>query len=133
MGVAAFNVVSSLVMIVNERRSDVAILRTIGGRASLIVVSFVVLGLVITGSGVGLGLALGWGLGALTEDGFVWLQDALGRRLMDEYFVHSLPVQFVAGDVVRVAATALGLGVLATLWPAWRASRVNPAEVLRHE
>ena len=133
VGVAAFNVVSSLVMIVNERRSDVAILRTIGARASLIVVSFVVLGLVITGFGVGLGLALGWGLGALTEDGFVWLQDALGRRLMDEYFVHSLPVQFATGDVVRVAATALGLGVLATLWPAWRASRVNPAEVLRHE
>ena len=133
VAVAAFNLVSSLVMIVNERRSDVAILRTIGGRSGLVVVAFVVLGGVISGVGVTLGLGLGWALGALTEDGYAWLEAALDMELMGEYFVHELPVEFVLADAVRVGATALGLGVLATLFPAWRASRVHPAEVLRHE
>ena len=133
VAVAAFNLVSSLVMIVNERRSDVAILRTIGGRSGLVVLAFVVLGTVISSVGVTLGLLLGWALGALTEGGYAWLEAALGMELMGEYFVHALPVEFAAADAARVAATALGLGVLATLFPAWRASRVHPAEVLRHE
>ena len=133
VGVAAFNLVSSLVMIVHERRSDIAILRTIGGRSGLIVVAFVVLGALISSLGVALGLVLGWVLAALTEDGYAWLEAAAGMELMGEYFVRHLPVEFAVADVVRVAATALGLGVLATLFPAWRASRVHPAEVLRHE
>ena len=133
VAVAAFNLVSSLVMIVNERRSDVAILRTMGGRSGLIVVAFVVLGVAISALGVALGLLLGLGLGALTEDGYAWIEGVAGIELMGEYFVHHLPVEFAPADIVRVAVTALGLGALATLFPAWRASRVQPAEVLRHE
>ena len=133
VAVAAFNLVSSLVMIVNERRSDVAILRTMGGRTALIVVAFVVLGVAISALGVALGLLLGLGLGALTEDGYAWIEGVAGIELMGEYFVHHLPVEFAPADIVRVAVTALGLGALATLFPAWRASRVQPAEVLRHE
>ena len=133
VAVAAFNVVSSLVMIVNERSSDVAILRTLGAHSSLVVGVFIVLGLLVSLVGVGLGLALGWGLGTLTEDGYRWAQEAWDIDLMGEYFVHELPVEFAAADVVRVFATACGLSLAATLYPAWRAARLNPAEVLRHE
>ncbi len=133
VAVAAFNVVSSLVMIVNERRSDVAILRTLGARSTLIVGVFIVLGLLVSLTGVGLGLVFGLGLGALTEDGYRWAQEAWNIDLMGEYFVHRLPVEFAAGDTARVAATACGLSLIATLYPAWRAGRLNPAEVLRHE
>ncbi len=133
VAVATFNVVSSLVMIVNERRSDVAILRTLGAHSSLIVGVFIVLGLLVSLLGVGLGLVLGLGLGALTEDGYRWAQETWNIDLMGEYFVHKLPVEFAAADVARVAATACGLGLAATLYPAWHAGRLNPAEVLRHE
>lgn len=133
VAVAAFNVVSSLVMIVNERSSDVAILRTLGAHSTLIVGVFIVLGLLVSLLGVGLGLALGFGLGVLTEDGYRWAQEAWNLDLMGEYFVHRLPVQFAAADIARVAATACGLSLAATLYPAWHAGRLNPAEVLRHE
>ena len=133
VAVAAFNVVSSLVMIVNERRSDVAILRTLGADSSLIVGVFLVLGLLVSLLGVGLGLVLGLGLGALTEDGYRWAQEAWNLDLMGEYFVHRLPVEFAAADIGRVAATACGLSLAAALYPAWHAGRLNPAEVLRHE
>ena len=133
VAVAAFNVVSSLVMIVNERRSDVAILRTLGANSSLIVGVFIVLGLLVSLLGVGLGLVLGLGLGALTEDGYRWAQETWNLDLMGEYFVHRLPVEFAAVDIGRVAATACGLSLAAALYPAWHAGRLNPAEVLRHE
>ncbi|MDE0224252.1 MAG: FtsX-like permease family protein [Gammaproteobacteria bacterium] len=133
VAVAAFNVVSGLVMIVNERRADVAILRTLGARSGLIVGVFVVLGLMVSLAGVGLGLVLGLGLGTLTEDGYRWAQETWNIDLMGEYFVHQLPVEFAVSDVVRVLATACGLSLLATLYPAWRAGRLRPAEVLRHE
>ena len=133
VAVAAFNVVSSLVMIVNERRSDVAILRTLGAHSSLIVGVFVVLGLLVSLAGVGLGLLFGLGLGALTEEGYRWAQETWNIDLMGEYFVHKLPVEFAAADIARVAATACGLSLAATLYPAWRAGRMNPAEILRHE
>ena len=133
VAVAAFNVVSSLVMIVNERRSDVAILRTLGANSRLIVGVFIVLGLLVSLLGVGLGLVLGLGLGALTEDGYRWAQETWNLDLMGEYFVHRLPVEFAASDIGRVAATACGLSLAAALYPAWHAGRLNPAEVLRHE
>ena len=133
VAVAAFNVVSSLVMIVNERRSDVAILRTLGADSTLIVGVFIVLGLLVSLVGVGLGLILGLGLGALTEDGYRWAQETWNVDLMGEYFVHTLPVEFAASDILRVLATACGLSLAATLYPAWRAGRLRPAEVLSHE
>ena len=133
VAVAAFNVVSSLVMIVNERRSDVAILRTLGGRTPLIVGVFMVLGFLVTSVGAALGLLLGLALGIVAEHGYGWAQAAWGRNLMSQYLVHRLPVEFAAGDAIRVALTAAALGLLATFYPAWRAARVNPALVLRHE
>lgn len=133
VAVAAFNLVSSLVMVVNERRGDIAMLRTMGGRSSTTVTTFGVLGLVIAGIGVALGVAGGLFFGLVAEAGFPWLEGVLGRRLMDEYLITTLPVAFAPGDIVRIVATALGLCLLATLLPAWRAARLNPADVLRHE
>ncbi|MCY3839054.1 MAG: ABC transporter permease [Gammaproteobacteria bacterium] len=133
VAVAAFNLVSSLVMIVNERRGDIAILRTMGSRSGLAVGAFVVVGTVIAVVGIGLGVGAGIGLGTVAEAGFPWLEDLFGTPLMGEYLITSLPVEYAVADVARVVVTALVLGLAATLFPAWRASRLNPAEVLQHE
>jgi lipoprotein-releasing system permease protein len=133
VAVAAFNLVSSLVMVVNERRGDIAMLRTMGAGTGLSVGAFLTLGVAIAFAGVALGIGAGLGLGAIAEFGFLWLEDALGTRLMGEYFIDELPVAFAPGDIVRVGATAMALCLLATMLPAWRASRLQPALVLRHE
>ena len=133
IAVAAFNLVSSLVMVVNERRGDIAMLRTMGSPLSLTVTAFAVLGLAIAGVGVALGVAGGLALGVVAEAGFPWLEAVLGVPLMGEYLITTLPVAFAAEDVVRVVGTALALCLLATLLPAWRVAHLNPAEVLRHE
>lgn len=133
VAVAAFNLVSSLVMIVNERRGDVAMLRTLGSSAALVVGAFVVLGVAIAAAGIGIGIAAGFALGALAEAGFPWLENALGTSLMGEYLITRLPMRFTLADVGQVAATALALCLAATIFPAWRAARLNPAEVLQHE
>ena len=133
VAVAAFNLVSSLVMIVNERRGDIAILRTMGSRSGLVVGAFLVVGTVIAVVGIGLGVGAGIGLGVVAEVGFPWLEDLLGTRLMGEYLINALPVEYAAADVARVAGTAFVLGLAATLFPAWRAARLNPADLLQHE
>ena len=133
VAVAAFNLVSSLVMIVNERRGDVAMLRTIGSRAGLVLGAFVVLGVSIAAVGVGLGIGAGLLLGAVAEAGFPWLERVLGTSLMGEYLVTRLPMRFVLADIGNVAATALALCLAATIFPAWRATRLQPAQVLAHE
>ena len=133
VAVAAFNLVSGLVMVVTERQGDVAMLRTIGAQTGLIVGAFVVLGAVIAVLGIGLGVAGGYGLGALAEVGFPWLERALDTPLMGEYLVDALPVRFAGADLARVVATALALCLAATVFPAWRAARLRPADVLAHE
>lgn len=133
VAVAAFNLVSSLVMIVNERRGDVAMLRTLGSSAGLLVGAFVTLGAVIAAVGIGAGIAAGLALGVLAEAGFPWLERALGTSLMGEYLITRLPMRFTSVDIGQVAATALALCLAATVVPAWRAARLNPAEVLQHE
>lgn len=133
IAVAAFNLVSSLVMVVNERRGDIAMLRTMGSPLGMTVSAFAVLGLVIAGIGVALGVAGGLALGVVAEAGFPWLEAVLGMPLMSEYLITTLPVAFAGEDVARVVGTALVLCLVATLLPAWRVAHLNPAEVLRHE
>lgn len=133
VAVAAFNLVSSLVMIVNERRGDIAMFRTMGSRSNLVVGTFLVLGAVVAVVGIGLGIGVGVGLGIVAEAGFPYLEVLLDTPLMGEYLITRLPVQFASSDIVRVAATAMGLCLAATLFPAWRASQLNPADVLQHE
>lgn len=133
VAVAAFNLVSSLVMIVGERRGDVAMLRTLGSPAQLPIAAFVVHGLAIAVVGVASGIGVGMGLGLLAEAGFPWLERVLDTPLMGEYLVSTLPIAFAWKDIALIAATSLGLCLLATALPAWRAARLQPAEVLRHE
>ena len=133
VGVAAFNLVSALIMVVNQRRGDVAVLRTLGSGTSTIVLSFLVLGGTIGLAGVGLGLLLGTGASLLVQDGYRWLEGVLGLHLMGQYFISYLPAQVRVADLVAVAVVALLLSLGSTLYPAYRAARLKPADVLKHE
>ncbi len=133
VGVAAFNLVSALIMVVNQRRGDVAVLRTLGGGTSTIVAAFLVLGGIIGLVGVGLGLLLGTGASLLVQDGYRWLENTFGLHLMGQYFISYLPAQLRIVDLVTVAAVALLLSLGSTLYPAYRAARLKPADVLKHE
>jgi len=135
VGVAAFNIVSTLVMVVKEKRGDIAILRTLGASPGEILRVFVTqgtaIGVVGTAAGLLLGLALAANLTAIVHG----LEGLLGITLVDArvYFIGELPADVRAGDVVTVSVTALALGVLSTVYPAWRAARTAPADALRHE
>ena len=135
IAVAAFNLVSTLVMTVNEKQADIAILRTMGASPGLIQRIFLVQGLAIglLGSlaGVGLGLLI-----ALNIDVIVPTIEAIFRvRFLprDIYFISELPSDVRLSDVVTVGLMAFGLSVLATLYPSRRAAQVQPAEALRYE
>jgi lipoprotein-releasing system permease protein len=135
VAVAAFNIVSTLVMVVKEKRGDIAILRTFGSTPREVLSVFMAqgsaIGLVGTVAGVALGLAIALNLTSIVQA----LEAALGMTLVDArvYFIDELPADVRAGEVMRVALTALALGVLSTLYPAWRAARTAPAEALRSE
>jgi lipoprotein-releasing system permease protein len=133
VAVAAFNLVSALVMVVNQRRGDVAVLRTLGADVRTVVGSFVTLGSVIGIAGVSAGIALGAGAALVVEDGYRWLEAHLGISLMSQYFITYLPSDLRGHDVALVAGVALTLCVASALYPAWRAAALRPAEVLRHE
>jgi lipoprotein-releasing system permease protein len=135
IAVAAFNLVSTLVMTVNEKQADIAILRTMGASPGLIQRIFLVQGLAIglLGSlaGVGLGLLI-----ALNIDVIVPAIEAIFRvRFLprDVYFISELPSDVRLSDVITVGLMAFGLSVLATLYPSRRAAQVQPAEALRYE
>jgi lipoprotein-releasing system permease protein len=133
VGVAAFNLVSALVMVVNQRRGDVAVLRTLGANTTTIVMAFMVLGCVIGIIGVGLGLALGSGGAVLAADAYRALEHTFGLNLMSQYFISYLPAEVRLKDIVSVAVIALLLSLASTIYPAFRSARLNPAEVLKHE
>jgi lipoprotein-releasing system permease protein len=135
VGVAAFNIVSTLVMVVKEKQGDIAILRTLGSSPREILGVFMVqgttIGVVGTVAGVALGVLLSFNLTAIVHG----LESLLGVTLVDArvYFIGDLPADVRVRDVVTIAVTALALGVLSTVYPAWRAARTAPADALRHE
>ncbi len=133
VGVAAFNLISGLVMVVDQRSADVAVLRTLGSRTPKIVGIFVVLGVLLGAVGVLLGTAAGVGLAASLPDLYTYISQALQTDLMTEYFIGYLPVEVRPGDVGAIVIVSALLTVLATLFPAWRAARLRPARVLAHE
>ena len=135
VGVAAFNIVSTLVMVVKEKQGDIAILRTVGASPAEILRIFVVQGSVIGIIGTLAGLAAGIALASNLTGIVHGLESLLGVTLVDArvYFIGDLPADIRAGDVVTVSVTALALGILSTVYPAWRAARTAPADALRHE
>jgi len=135
VAVAAFNIVSTLVMVVKDKQGDIAILRTLGASPGGIMTVFVIqgtlIGIVGTLAGLGLGALL-----ALNVEQLVHLLEAVvGTTFLapDVYFMSDLPAELRAGDLWRICGTAFVLTVLSTIYPAWRAARSQPAEALRHE
>ena len=135
VAVAAFNIVSTLVMSVAEKRRDIAVLRTMGARAGGVMLIFMAHGLGLAAVGISLGALLGVGLGANISRVTAFLENALGVKLFDPsvYFISELPADLQWADVGAVVLAAMVLSLLATLYPAWRATRIAPAEVLRYE
>ena len=135
VAVAAFNLVSTLVMAVTDKQADIAILRTLGARPLSIMGIFVIQGALVGFIGLGLGVAGGVAL-ALNIDVVVpFIERMLGIHFLDKsvYYITDLPSELLWSDVWGVTLIAFVLALLATLYPSWRASRVNPAEALRYE
>jgi len=135
VAVAAFNLVSSLVMLVTDKQADIAILRTLGLAPGQVMRTFMVQGILIGTVGIVLGLAFGVPLAAHVDQVMHVLERALGFQLMpaDIYYISDLPSDLRRDDVLAVAALAFALCAVATIYPAWRASRIQPAEALRYE
>jgi lipoprotein-releasing system permease protein len=135
VGVAAFNIVAMLVMVVTDKRTDIAILRTLGASPRRVMGVFLVQGLVIGWSGVMLGVLLGVLLAANATEAVALVERVFGFHVMDPdvFVISRIPSELRWANVGLVAAMALALTTLATLYPAWRASRVAPAEALRYE
>ncbi|WP_290699321.1 lipoprotein-releasing ABC transporter permease subunit [Amphritea sp.] len=133
--VAAFNIVSTLVMVVTDKKGDIAILRTLGATPGRIMRIFMVQGTVIGVMGTLLGSALGIALALTITDLIAWVEQVFGIQFLsaEVYFISYLPSQLRLGDVVTIISVALSISFLATLYPAWRASRTQPAEALRYE
>ena len=133
--VAAINIVSTLVVAVTDKQADIAILRTLGAAPASVMQIFVVQGMVIGVVGTAIGMAFGIAT-ALNIDVIVpAIENAFQIKFLskDVYLIPDLPSDLQAGDVTAVALMALALSFLATLYPSWRASQLNPAEALRYE
>ncbi len=133
--VAAFNIISSMIMLVKDKGRDIAILRTMGATSGMVMRIFF-----LSGASVGvIGTIAGFLLGILFCENIEtirqWIQTLTGTELFDPtiYFLSQLPAKTDPGEVVAVVCMGLGLSFLATLYPAWRASRIDPAEALRYE
>ena len=135
VAVAAFNIVASLVMVVTDKRTDIAMLRTLGLTPREMLEVFITQGTVIgwfgTAIGVALGTLLAYNAGAVIE----WVQRTFGFQIMDAdvYYITRIPSDPHVTDIVFIAIAAFALTLLATVYPALRAARTQPAEALRYE
>ncbi|MDD2056220.1 lipoprotein-releasing ABC transporter permease subunit [Pseudomonas sp. GD03860] len=135
IAVAAFNIIATLIMVVNDKGADIAILRTIGATPAQIMGTFMVQGTLIGIVGTLIGGVLGV-IAALNVSQIVgWLERVSGQHIFtsDVYFISSLPSELQWGDVALICSAGLVMSFLATLYPAWRASQVEPAYALRYE
>ncbi|WP_444939004.1 lipoprotein-releasing ABC transporter permease subunit [Microbulbifer sp. JMSA002] len=135
VAVAAFNIVSALVLMVADKRSDIAVLRTLGLTSRQIMAVFVVQGSAIGLIGAFAGALLGILIALNLTEMVSWMENLLGAKIFDPrvFFVSYLPSEFRVGDAVVVLSAAICMSLLATLLPAWRAAQIEPAEALRYE
>ena len=135
VAVAAFNIISTLVMAVTDKQSDIAILRTLGAGPGSIMAIFMVQGSLIGVTGTLSGIVLGVALALNVETVVPWIEKAVGIDLFpaDVYYISELPSKLNWADVWTIGGVALALAFLATLYPSWRASKVQPAEALSYE
>jgi lipoprotein-releasing system permease protein len=132
VAVAAFNLVSTLVMTVTDKRADIAILRTLGASpASIFVVQGATVGVIGTLAGLVLGLAVAFNIDTIVPA----IESALNASFLpkDIYLISRMPSEPQSADIMPIVLISLVLAFLATIYPSWRASRVNPAEALRYE
>jgi len=135
IAVAAFNIISMLVMVVTDKQADIAILKTMGARPGTILRIFVIqgslIGVIGTGLGVIGGILLAQNIGRVVP----FLEQIFGFSLFpsDIYYITELPSDLQSADVIKFALMSLGMSLLSTLYPSWRASRTHPAEALSYE
>lgn len=135
VAVAAFNIVSTLVMVVRDKRGEIAILRTLGSAPAAILGVFMLQGALIgvigTAAGVTLGVLASWNITAIV--GLIEAVSGIHFLAPDVYFISELPSRLLWSDVLQVAGIALALSLVSTIYPAWRGAVTAPAEVLRYE
>jgi len=135
IAVAAFNIIASLVLMVADKRKDIAVIRTMGANSSLITKIFIVQGMTVGAVGVLSGALLGCFVAYFIGDIVGIIEGLLGVYLFDPsiYLINTLPSRIVFNDVAAVVGIALTVSFLATLYPAWRAGKILPAEALRYD
>jgi lipoprotein-releasing system permease protein len=135
VAVAAFNIVASLVMVVKDKRADIAILRTLGAGPRNVLAAFAIQGALIGFIGTTIGALLGWFIALQLPDWMHAVERLFNTQFLDArvYFMSDLPTYVQASDVLKITAVAFLLCALATLYPAWRAAGIQPAEALRHD
>ena len=135
IAVAAFNIIASLVLMVADKRKDIAVIRTMGANSSLITKIFIVQGMTVGAIGVLSGTLLGCFVAYFIGDIVGIIEGLLGVYLFDPsiYLINTLPSRIVFNDVAAVVGIALTVSFLATLYPAWRAGKILPAEALRYD
>ena len=135
VAVAAFNIVASLVLMVADKRKDIAVVRTLGAPSSLVIKVFMVQGMAVGLMGIFVGTALGCALAYFIGDIVSFIESVLGFYLFDPsvYLITVLPSKLVFADVAKVVVSATAISFLSTVYPAWRAGQVLPAEALRYD
>ncbi|MGB1327707.1 MAG: lipoprotein-releasing ABC transporter permease subunit [Porticoccaceae bacterium] len=135
IAVAAFNIIACLVLMVADKRKDIAVLRTLGARSDQIVKIFIIQGSAIGIFGVALGLVLGCIIAYFIGDIVAFIEQLTGSHIFDPavFMINSLPSTLIFTDILLVAAGAIVISIVSTLYPAWRAGQVLPAEALRYD
>jgi lipoprotein-releasing system permease protein len=135
IAVAAFNIIASLALMVGDKRKDIAVIRTMGADSRLVTKIFIVQGLVVSASGIAIGTLFGSLFAYFVGDIIGAIEKLSGMYLFDPsiYLINVLPSKILISDILSVVSGALIVSFLATLYPAWRAGKILPAEALRYD